>query len=130
MYQAKNKHYRTCLFWGLVLTGSLGCAFLSRDKEGGYDNVFLPACASLAILFALGAATVHTIIEQHGHRLETAMEHAKNALLQVPGDYVRAEALAARKAVERPAAERGMYGKDPAAGDVPTPADPLASGRT
>ncbi len=30
--------------------------------------MFLPACASLAILFALGAATVHTIIEQHGHR--------------------------------------------------------------
>ncbi len=69
-------------------------------------------------------------IEQHGHRLETGMEHAKNALLQAASPYVRHEALAMREAVRRPAAERGMYGKDPAAGDVPTPADPLAPGRT
>jgi len=44
--------------WLALLAGALLCSFLARIKNGGYDNVLLPAVALIAILFGLGWARV------------------------------------------------------------------------
>jgi hypothetical protein len=46
------------LFYALVFAGLVGAGFLSRLQWGGYDNVFLPAEAGIAILFGLGGHAV------------------------------------------------------------------------
>jgi hypothetical protein len=42
-------------FYGMLLAGMMGAAWLSRLHLGGYDNVLMPAAAVLAIGFGLGA---------------------------------------------------------------------------
>jgi len=40
--------------WLSLLAGAVLCSFLARIKEGGYDNVLLPAAAMFAVLLGIG----------------------------------------------------------------------------
>jgi hypothetical protein len=48
--QARSEFWK----WLSLLAGAVLCSFLSRIKEGGYDNVLLPAVAMLAVLLGIG----------------------------------------------------------------------------
>jgi len=55
-YKAKENY----LFYFLSAAGMIGGAWLSRLHSGSYDNVLLPACAIISILFGL---SVHSIFQ-------------------------------------------------------------------
>ncbi len=51
----RREEGRDGLFFVALALGSVGISGLSRLQPGGWDNVLMPAYASLALLFALGA---------------------------------------------------------------------------
>ena len=76
----RPKQERSTLFqWLSILTGALAGSFITRVKIGGYDNVLLPMCAVLSILFGLGLGGLLQLIKQapddYRGRLE-ALVHA------------------------------------------------------
>jgi 4-amino-4-deoxy-L-arabinose transferase-like glycosyltransferase len=48
--------------WTAILVGALATSFLARVKQGGYENVLLPAYAVLAIFFGLGLAHLLNLV--------------------------------------------------------------------
>ena len=51
------------LFWSAVMAGLVGAAFVSRLHVGGYDNVVMPAHATIALLFGVGIHHALRMIE-------------------------------------------------------------------
>lgn len=53
------------LFYLLLLGAMVGSSWMVRSHEGAYVNVLMPACAALAVLFALGMeAALRAFLEQ------------------------------------------------------------------
>lgn len=59
VYLARQRD-KECLFWGALLAGMVGSAWVSRLHTGGYDNVLLPAYTAAVIVFAVG---LHRLLE-------------------------------------------------------------------
>lgn len=69
--------------WLTLLVGTVLCSFIARIKEGGYDNVLLPAAAMLAVLLGIGwDRTVKSL-----PRLPTALRSGAVILMMVAAGY-------------------------------------------
>jgi hypothetical protein len=55
--------------WFLIALGALAVSFLSRIKQGGYENVLMPIYAVLVILLGLGAHQLLEVIHAQGESL-------------------------------------------------------------
>jgi len=63
------------LFTSSLAAGMLAAAWTGRVHTGGYDNVLLPACAAMALLFGVSA---HALVQQAGER-----SHGRPALVHL-----------------------------------------------
>ncbi|MBK9924919.1 MAG: glycosyltransferase family 39 protein [Anaerolineales bacterium] len=71
----KTNQDRSIYFqWAVISAGALAGTFLTRVKEGGYDNVLLPAYAIISILFGLGLNELMKISKQLETGRKTRME--------------------------------------------------------
>ena len=66
--QIRSPHWRTCVLPGAVSAGGLLSAWLGRLHSGGYDNVLLPAYATLAVLFGAALAALEAERPRHDRR--------------------------------------------------------------
>ncbi|UCB53251.1 MAG: glycosyltransferase family 39 protein [Candidatus Zixiibacteriota bacterium] len=56
--QLRDPKKKSRFFYPLMFIALLGGAWVTRLRLGSYDNVLMPACAALSILFGLGAYEV------------------------------------------------------------------------
>jgi 4-amino-4-deoxy-L-arabinose transferase-like glycosyltransferase len=52
--ELSERHHQTFCFYLLLLGGALLASWMSRLSNGGYNNVLMPAYATLSVLFGLG----------------------------------------------------------------------------
>lgn len=69
-YKAKKNY----LFYFLSAAGMIGGAWLSRLHSGSYDNVLLPACAIISVLFGLAVHSIFQLVQAAPANSRSIME--------------------------------------------------------
>ncbi len=67
----KNRDYKNYLIYLALIIGFILCSWISKIHLGGYDNVLMPAFASIIIVFGLGLNEIFKIYsDNHSKNIE------------------------------------------------------------